>query len=351
VDALRTHWASWGFTSEAIDLVLSSFTVSTLASYDSHWRHWTRWTAKQRPPVPQTNPSPQDIANFSAELLRAPGGTKRATVAAVKTTLSLLTNREAVEKALQTGMRKLRPDKVKYDSFFSLDGLWAQMEKIPWSDLTLASKRQRLMVALSIDTLARSMDLVHLYAECVMITAQPITGAQGMFVSYAVPKHGGLFTPRLWVQRYDRDRELCSVWMMQRWLEDTAHLRWGSIQMEENGRERAYTPVFCNLQQKRVGHALSRESAANIKKSFLASAGVDTSRYTGHSIRGAAVTAAILAGDGSDAWKENLRALGRWKGLACMMRHYCVPVGVLPPKSLDGSYPTAVSEAVRRRFE
>jgi hypothetical protein len=308
------------------------------------------WTGRQNPQVSLTHPTHEDMANFSAELMRNPGATKRTTVAAVKTTLNLLTKREAVEKALQAGMRKLRPDKVKYDSFFSLDSLWAQMEMRPWSTLSMAAKRQRLMVALSIDTLARSSDLVHLYVERVQVTVQPLTGARGMYVSYAIPKHGGLFTPRLWVEAYERNREICSVWMMQSWLGETAAIRWGAIVLPEKGVERTYTPVFCNLQKKRVGHALSRESAANIRKSFLASAGVDTSKYTGHSIRGAAVTAALLAGDGSDAWKENLRALGRWKGLACMMAHYCVPVGVLPPRSHTGPSTLSVSEAVRRRF-
>jgi hypothetical protein len=347
VDALRTKWREWGFSSEAIDLILSSHTIATHKSYDSHWRRWEKWTARQQPRVETTLPTPEAVANFSAELMRTPGATRRTVVAAVKTTLSLLSDVKSVEKALQTGMRKTRPDRTKHDAFFSLDALWRRMEEQPWATLSLPSKRQRLMVALSIDSLARSSDIVNLFVERVDFAAQSLTGVQGMYIRFAVPKQGGIFSPRLWVESYAHNPELCSVAMMRRWLSETRSVSWQSIILPEKGVDRSFTPVFFNLQRDRLGQALTSECAANIRKKFLASAGIDTTRFTGHSIRGAAVTAALIAGDGTDAWKENLRALGRWTGLACMMRHYCVPIGVLPPRRRAVDYPTSVAAAVR----
>ncbi len=272
-------------------------------------------------------------------------------MAAVKTTIAQLTDRAAVQRAIDAGMRKLRPDKAKHDSFFSLDRVWAQMRAARWVDLSLTSKRQRLMMALSIDTLARSSDIANLFVEMVELAPDPQPGSgitRGMFVSFAAPKSGGTFSPRLWIEAYPREEEICSCWMMRQWLHETEALRWPSVLLLIRGVTQSFTPVFFNLQKNSVGHALGSESAANIRKSFLASSGIDTSRFTGHSIRGAAVTAALLAGDGTDAWKENLRALGRWQGLATMMRHYCIPAGVLPQRrNRPEDYPSSVSAAVR----
>jgi len=295
-------------------------------------------------------PPAHGLANFSASLLDAPGATKRIIVAGVKTTISHLTNRSAVEKALQRGIKKTRPDKAKHDSYYPLDTLWTQMRKFRWSALSLASKRQRLLIALSIDTLARSGDVANLYEERVEFAVQPLTGCRGMYVSFSLPKTGGLFTPRLWVQAHLAEPEICSVWLMEKWLRESADKRWPSVVLPIRGVDHGYTPVFFNLQKKKVGEALTAQGCASIRRSFLTSAGIDTDVYSAHSIRGAAVTAALLAGDGSDAWKENLRALGRWEGLKTMMRHYCVPAGVLPPRVRREEAPASVSAAMRKTF-
>ncbi len=290
------------------------------------------------------------MANFSASLMDAPGSTKRIVIAGVKTTIAHLTDKDAVERALQRGMRKVRPDRARHDTYYPLDALWTQMRRFPWSALSLASKRQRLLIALSVDTLARSGDLAHLYLERVEFTTQTLTGCRGMFVSFALPKTGGLFSTRLWVQAHTAEPEICSVWLMTQWLRETPQLRWPSVVLPIRGIDHAFTPIFFNLQKKKSGEPLTAEGVSKMRTAFLDSAGIDTKIFTAHSIRGAAVTAAILAGDGSDAWKENLRALGRWDGLKTMMRHYCVPAGVLPPRIRKRDLPTSVSAAMRRTF-
>ncbi len=351
LDALRTQWIEWGFSASAVELLVCSFTATTHKSYDSYWGKWRAWAETQQPPIDIVRPPAQAMANFSASLLDAPGSTKRIIIAGVKSTIAYLTDRQAVERALQRGIKKVRPDKAKHDTYYPLDALWTQMRKFPWSSLSLASKRQRLLVALSIDTLARSGDLAHLYEERVEFTTQPLTGCRGMFVSFALPKTGGLFSTRLWVQAHTAEPEICSVWTMVQWLKDTQQLRWPSVVLPVRGVDHAYTPVFFNLQKKKMGETLSAEAVSSIRTAFLKSAGIDTTIFTAHSIRGAAVTAAILAGDGSDAWKENLRALGRWEGLKTMMRHYCVPAGVLPHRIRPDELPSSVSAAMRKTFQ
>ncbi len=327
---------------------MASYSATTHKSYDSYWGKWCVWAAAQQPPVDVVRPPAHAMANFSASLLTAPGATKRIIVEGVKTTIAHLTDRGAVEKALQRGIKKVRPDKARHDSYYSLDTLWTQMRKYRWSLLSPTSKRQRLLIALSIDTLARSGDVAHLYEERVEFATQHLTGCRGMYVSFALPKTGGQFSPRLWVQAHTDEPEICSVWLMEQWLRDTQQMRWPSVVLPVRGVDYGYTPVFFNLNKKKIGESLTAEGVASIRKSFLASAGIDTKCYTAHSIRGAAVTAAILAGDGSDAWKENLRALGRWDGLKTMMRHYCVPAGVLPTRMHRADYPSSVSAAMRK---
>jgi hypothetical protein len=285
------------------------------------------------------------LANFAANLLVQSGGTRRTVLSAVKTTLAWLSTPSEANKAIQAGMRKLRPDKVRHDNFYSLHPLWVRMLQRPWAALNLEERRTRLLVALTLDTLSRSQCVANLYVENVQMGQTTPAGDSGMYVRFALPKHGGVLTPRVWVQRFSRSSELCSVWMMEQWLLDTAQLRWPSVRMDVGGIARTFTPVFFNLAEDRRGHSLSPDTIANAKKRFLGDAGINTSLFTGHSLRGAAVTAALLAGDGTDIWKEMLRCTGRWKDLACMMKHYCLPVGVLPHRSPP--FPTGTAEAVR----
>ena len=100
--------------------------------------------------------------------------------------------------------------------------------------------------------------------------------------------------------------------MMRRWLAETATQRRPSVQMEINGRAVLQTPVFFNLQAKSLGEPLVSNTIANERKAYLKDVGVDVIEFKGHSLRGASLTTALLAGDGSDLWKELLKETGRW---------------------------------------
>jgi hypothetical protein len=302
----------------------------------------------QDPPVAIEAPSEVDVANFAANLLLKPGASRRTVLSGVQTTLGLLTERSKVEAQVRTGLRKVRPDRARHDSFYSLAPLWAHMKRTPWHALPIDGKRMRLVVSLSLDTFARNSDLANLFAEKVEFCtgAASFSGVPGMHIWYAAPKHGGVFTDKLWVQAHLRDPELCSVRMMFAWLNETREHRWTSVTMTIGGTNRAFTPVFYNLQAKKRGHPLTADAVGSMRKAFLAEAGVDTRVFTAHSLRGASVTAALLAGDGSDLWKETLRATGRWGSLPCMMKHYCIPTGVIPISTPP--FPTCVTDAVRR---
>ena len=133
--------------------------------------------------------------------------------------------------------------------------------------------------------------------------------------------------------------------MMRRWLAETATQRRPSVQMEINGRAVLQTPVFFNLQAKSLGEPLVSNTIANERKAYLKDVGVDVIEFKGYSLRGAALTTALLAGDGSDLWKELLKETGRWKDIATMMTHYCGPVGVLPHRVPP--FPSCLVDAVR----
>ena len=105
MDALRTRWAAWGFESKAIDLALMSHTLATHRTYDVAWSRWLRWCAERM--VEPSAPAEMDVANFGASLHETPGASKREVLSAVRSTLELLTKKEAAVVALHKGMALL----------------------------------------------------------------------------------------------------------------------------------------------------------------------------------------------------------------------------------------------------
>lgn len=353
MEAVFAAWTAFGLTKEACSLAWARLAPQTHKNYDTAWRAFKRFCDERA-----LDPSQDDqvaVANFAAWLQARQGGSRRGYVSAVKTTLSLMHDKQAALQAVQTGVSKKRPDKARYADIWDVRLVWEEFKTTPWAELDLNAKRDRLVVSLSLDTMCRGGDLANLFREKLVFEKQG-TRATGVRMRFYNPKESkytgvsveGRWSREIYVQAYPACKELCSVWMLQQWLEITQDtVKQGASEAEiEDGTVLSLTPVFCVLGDgARKGLAISPDFVRNCRKRVMAKAGIDLGLYKAHSTRHAACTAARLVGDESDQWLSIIMATGRWTSRGVMDKFYFKPTGRLVVRKPP--FPRTVTEALR----
>ena len=283
---IRQHLRSNGLPSNVVELVLKANRKSTQKSNDSAWNVWCNWALEQghNPLSPSLNVI-LEFLTFQVEL-----GKSFNTVSVYKFMLSstlppiegVKVGKHSIVSQLIQGAFNTNPPVPKYTEFWDLNDLLKELDLIDPDSLDLAQLSCRLATLLATATFMRVSELSNISLPSVKITRSSATFSLS---SLSKPRKAQRSGP---LQSFNLRRlpssGTCPVHHLELYFNRTESLRDLSNS----------TNLFIGIRKphKIVGPS----TVARWIKSQLSLAGVDCARYSAHSTRGAAASAAVVAG-------------------------------------------------------
>lgn len=261
----------------ARDYILNSKAERTLRAYRSDWKHFTIWCQSSR--LVSLPASPEIIALYLSHLAAS---CKVSTIArrivainqAHKTASVPSPTSDAIVSNTMKGIRRAKGSAPDAKSPTLMEDIRAMVGTLPAGIL---GTRDRALLLIGFAGAFRRSEIVSLNrADCeftreglVVTLRRSKTDQEGAGRKIAIP--------------YGSSPDTCAVRSLQEWLQ---------ISRVEDG------PVFRPLNRHGHIHAgrLSDKAVARAVKRYVAAAGLDPAKYSGHSLRAGLATAAAIAG-------------------------------------------------------
>lgn len=195
-----------------------------------------------------------------------------------------------------------RPPQPRYANFWSIDVVLLWVESLGSNTkLSLKLLSYKLVILLLLVTSQRGQTILNLSIDRMSCTKQAIT-----FRMKKLLKHNQLGQPlsSITLYAYPKNKKLCVVRTLSRYIERTEAIRKG-----ENQLLLSYIAPF---------RSISRATLARWTIEVLSQAGIDTAQYKAHSTRGAAATAAKEMGANLNAIMRN----ASWRHAKSFAIHY-----------------------------
>ena len=282
---LRRSYQGAGVSEEAVSLLLASWRSSTTKNYNSSWRRWDQWCEKHM--VNPISPSLGNILNFLAAEYSA--GKCYRSLNCYRSALSSVlapidgfdVGRHPLVCRLLKGVFQQRPPKPKHSTFWSIETVLDHISS--WGvnrSLSFQQLSWKLAMLLALSSASRSSDLSkltlvgHRFSENGLVIYPSGLSKQSRVGHLPSPIEFRAFNDSL----------LCPVECFRTYKEVTRSLRTQPVQ----------SGLFLALNRPHL--PVTSSTVARWLKAVLSSAGVDTSHFSAHSTRGAAASAAAMAG-------------------------------------------------------
>jgi hypothetical protein len=243
----------------------------------------------------------------------------------ISTALELATGQGLGHDAWTTrvlkGQQNMRPSSPVYADYYDVDVLFHNL--IGWADnhdLDDEHIQVKGIILVRIATLARSADVAQIiFSKC-------HTTKDGLYITMGrlKPDRSATdFHELPLIERLDPPfAKICVVRWYEHYVVRTsawrAAMNTSAVPKHKLNRKEAVERDRLFLGRDRCHFPIGKERVANLSKAFLEGCGIDVKRYKGHSLRGAAATGRIDAGESVD----DVMHCGRWKSISVFKRFY-----------------------------
>jgi len=326
---IRKHFAAQGLSDSAIDVWFLRHKhgehSGTNAQHDSMWKGYHVWCASTgRRPL---DFNVADILRYADEVII---GTKGRTAATAVAFISMCSTTHQAFAApgtpalsahpLITGFRKGIVKKIprvslKPASYYSLYSVFRHLRTLSSDDTkcSLPVLRNKLIVLLAIDGMARSRDIGSITRDTIRFT-----DTQVHFSYYNTKEAKTVCEVPSSIGRYDEDKLICTVSVMQAYMTRTENLRTTRVPHLINGESVMRQPLLLSDMKDKKGFyfELGHERIAKVNLITLRDCGIAV--FTAHSFRGAAASKVVNLGGSLPL----VLARARWAGESTFRKHY-----------------------------
>lgn len=279
---------------------------STIKSYTAHLNRWSLWAYEHD--VPILNPEISNVLDFLGMYFDT--GVGYGAINTARCALSLILPRDDgrtigehfLIKWFCKSCYEQRPPQPKYANFWSVDIVLVWIEGLGSNThMSMKLLSFKLVMLLLLVTSQRGQTILNLCVDRMLCTKKAIT-----FKMKKLLKHNQRGQPldSITLFAYTKNKKLCVVRTLSRYLERTTRLRRGNSQLLLS-----YIAPF---------KPIARATLARWTVNVLSLAGIDTTQYKGHSTRGATASAALNMGVSLNAIMRN----ASWRDARTFAVHY-----------------------------
>ena len=281
---LRQRFGSANLSEKAKELLLASWRSKTSRSYDSHFKKWLGWCT-ERDCDPISGPA-SDVANFLAELHSQ--GYQTNSLNAYRSAISSVhdkvddveVGKHPLVARLLKGAFHARPPLPRYSGTWNVQVVLDCM--LQWGDTSTLSLKLltfKLVMLMSLARPSRSADLVSLHLDNCQFKPE---GVVFLPSSLAKQSRQGKPLTDYFFASFPDNKQLCPVETLHHYRHVTAPLRKRNNQLFI-GIVKPHNPV-------------TSSTIARWLKEVLKMSGIDVTKFTAHSTRGASSSAAADSG-------------------------------------------------------
>ena len=318
-----------GFSTKAAEYIRLRWRKGSRRTYENYWRDWDRWCDQRE--IDPLSPSPAQLGEnlvhlfHDKELATSSIGIARSAISSFSAPVDgapLGEHRRICD--LMKAFRNCRPPKARYSTTWSIDSLLSFWDTQPEnSQLTLKLLTLKTVSLVAISSLSRADELANTLRE------NYGESEKGLFFLLAKApknhKHGPI--PPISIDKIPGRPNVCPVVAVYEYIRRTQDSRDVS---DDHPRDRLFLSLdsrHCNVKVGTISRWL--QQAMDL-------AGIDTSSFKAHSIRGASVSS--LRRRGSSI--RQIMNKGRWKSNSVLSRFYLrtlprYPVIHYPPAVWD----------------
>ena len=279
---------------------------TTKKTYGSHLRRWSLWAYEKD--VPILNPGIGDILDFLRMYFES--GVGYGAINSARCALSLILPRDNgatvgehfLIKWFCKSCHEQRPPQPRYADFWSVDKVLLWIIDLGGNkQMSLKLLSYKLTLLMLLVSSQRGQTILALHTDRMDCRSKSIT-----FRMRTLLKHNQLGQPldAITFYAYPKNKNLCVVRTLTRYLERTERNR--------RGRTQLLLSYICPQAP------ISRATLARWTMNVLSLAGIDTSKYKGHSTRGASASSAQVMGASLNAIMRN----ASWKDAKSFAVHY-----------------------------
>lgn len=341
VEDLRILGSRAGLDADTVDHIIRSWRTNTNKRYDAAWRHWIEFCDSHH--CDAEYPNTAMLANFLTS--RAEAGVRGATVNVEASAInsfykalnwsSLIEEGNAAARVKRTARVEQPSVKTNAEQYWDPRVVLDHIEQWP-SPLCLKGLRAKLVFLLRVKTMCRSSDV----AGVLRSDGIRWVDDQSLKIRFFRPKESQTNNFSEWIEIKKSDRPtICLFSTLKEYLARTESLKkCESISYTTHSTQRTDTGLILALKPGKNGvfTHVSADTVANITKQVMREAGIDTSVFKAHSVRGAVSSLARSKGMDVDA----ICRLARWKSQRTFDTHYWrefphVLRAEIQPQSLD----------------
>ena len=323
LEYLRHRFRDKSISEEGTELLLASWRQKSAQSYDSLFRKWVCWCV-QRNSDPVSGPI-NEVINFLAYLFKE--GYQYHSLNAYRSAISSVHDRvdgyeigqHPLVSRLLKGVFNSRPPQPRYEATWDVKIVLIWMENLRENaDLSLQDLTIKLIMLLSLTRPARSSDLANLDIRYRKYLPEGVT-----FQPVSLAKQTRQNKPRadFFFPKFPHNPRLCPVQTLQAYERRTKELRGEST----DGQQRLFLATV------KPHKAVAPTTIARWLRMVLDKAGIDSSIFEAHSMRGASTSAAARAG----ITTADIMKAAEWNSESVFQRFYYKP-------TRDSSFGTAV---------
>ena len=300
-----------GFSTKAAEYMRLRWRKGSRRTYESYWRNWVRWCNRGK--IDPISPSPAQLGDYlvhlfhDKELATSSIGIARSAISCFSAPVEgvpLGEHRRISD--LMKAFKNCRPPKARYSTTWSIDSLLSFWDTQPENSLlSLKLLTLKTVSLVAIGSLSRADELANILRENYSESDNGVN-----FLLAKAPKnhkHGPF--PPISIE-YIRGRpNICPVVAVFEYMTRTQASR---EVIDEHQRDRLFLSLdsrHCNVKVGTISRWLQQA---------MQLAGVDTSTFKAHSIRGASVSTLKQRG----CTIQRIMKMGRWKSNSVLSRFY-----------------------------
>lgn len=311
---LRQQYEEGGFSCQARELLSAAWRKNTSDQYASAWRKWTGWCSPRK--INPVSASLNDIINFLAsEFLQGKQyrtlNVYRSAISMTHPTIdSVRVGEHPMVCQLLKGIFNSRPPQPRYSFTWDVSVVVEYIRGLGLNtSLSLKLLTQKLAMLLALTSAERSSELAahdlrfrRFYPEGVVFNLPCLTKSIRTGKNLKQSFHAS----------FPEDKNLCVVECLKEYESRTRDMR--SVLAGQENR------LFLSVVQPHK--PVSASTVARWVRSLLQAAGIDTSQFKPHSVRGASASAAARGG----VALSDILALACWSSDSTFRRFYYKPV-------------------------
>ena len=302
---------SEGFSVKASEYMRLKWSKGSRKTYETHWRGFSSWAARRE--INPFSATPAEVADYlvhlfhDRDLATSSVGIARSAIscfAGPSDGVPLGEHRRICD--LVKAFRKIRPPVARYSATWSIDSLLAYWDTQPENSLlSIKLLTLKCVSLIAIASLSRSDEIAHLLKENYAEEDEGLA-----FLLSKRPKNCRVGPiPPVYVESVPDRPNICPVVCVREYMAKTQGFR-----ELEDGADR--TGLFLSIDSRHCN--VKPTTIARWIQNAMTLAGIDTTSFKAHSIRGASVSS--LAQKGLSL--AQIMKKGRWKSGSTLTRFY-----------------------------